>query len=58
VKTRLELDRMAAGEELDVWLDHGEPEEQVPRTLRMDGHEVEILPGGADHVLIRVVRRN
>ncbi|MGI8610183.1 MAG: sulfurtransferase TusA family protein [Candidatus Dormibacteria bacterium] len=56
VKTRLELDRMEAGEELEVWLDHGEPEDQVPRSLRMDGHQVEVLTAAADHVRIRVVR--
>jgi TusA-related sulfurtransferase len=56
VKTRLELDRMEAGEELEVWVDHGEPEDQVPRSLRMDGHRVEVL-SGADHARIRVVRR-
>ena len=58
VKTRLELDRMAAGEALDVWLDHGEPEAQVPRSLRLDGHEVEVVGAAADHVRIRVVRRS
>ena len=57
VKTRLELDRMEAGQELDVWLDHGEPEEQVPRSLRLDGHRVETLAAGADHACIRVVRK-
>ena len=57
VKTRLELDRMEGGERLDVWLDHGEPEDQVPRSLRMDGHLVELLSPGQDHAAIRVVRK-
>jgi TusA-related sulfurtransferase len=56
VKARLELDRMAGGEVLEVWLDHGEPERQVPRSLRMDGHGVELLTA-ADHVRLRVTRR-
>ncbi|MFN2466099.1 MAG: sulfurtransferase TusA family protein [Candidatus Dormibacteria bacterium] len=56
VKTRLELDRMQAGEVLEVWLDLGEPERQVPRSLRMDGHAVDVLPAQADHVRLRVVR--
>lgn len=56
VKTRLELDRMTGGDVLEVWLDHGEPELQVPRSLRMDGHQVEIL-AAADHVRLRVTRR-
>lgn len=57
VKTRLELERMRGGEQLDVWLDHGEPEAQVPRSLRLDGHVVELLPTSADHAAIRVTRR-
>ena len=57
VQTRLELERIGAGEEIEVWLDRGEPEDQVPRSLRMDGHQVEVLGRGADHVRIRVVRR-
>ena len=56
VKTRLELDRMEIGDCLEVWLDHGEPEAQVPRSLRMDGHQVELLESGADHARIRVRR--
>ena len=57
VKTRLELDRMAPGAMLEVWLDHGEPEQQVPRSLRMDGHGVELLTAGGDHARIMVRRR-
>ncbi|HEY8740128.1 MAG TPA: sulfurtransferase TusA family protein [Candidatus Dormibacteraeota bacterium] len=56
VKTRLELDRMRAGEVLEVWLDHGEPEDQVPRSLRMDGHGVEVLAAG-DHAHLLVTRK-
>jgi TusA-related sulfurtransferase len=56
VKTRLALDRLAAGDVLEVWLDRGEPETQVPRSLRMDGHAVEVLADGSDHVRLRVVR--
>lgn len=56
VKTRLELDRLAAGDDLEVWLDHGEPEAQVPRSLRMDGHQVELLETTQGHARIRVRR--
>ena len=57
VKTRLELERIGAGEEIEVWLDRGEPENQVPLSLRNDGHQVEVVGRGGDHVRIRVVRR-
>ncbi|MHB8509054.1 MAG: sulfurtransferase TusA family protein [Candidatus Dormibacteria bacterium] len=56
VKTRLALDRLAPGGELEVWLDHGEPELQVPRSLQHDGHAVEVLPGVGAWVRLRVTR--
>jgi TusA-related sulfurtransferase len=34
---------MSSGELLEVWLDSGEPIEQVPDSLVMDGHEIEAL---------------
>lgn len=40
VKTRLALDRLAEGEELEVWLREGEPLESVPRAAEEDGHRV------------------
>jgi TusA-related sulfurtransferase len=57
VKTRLQLERMDVGQTLEVWLDHGEPEEQVPRSLRMDGQEVRLLGSDPAYARIEVVRR-
>ena len=57
VKARLQLERMEFGQRLEVWLDHGEPEEQVPRSLQMDGQEVGVLGSDLDYVRIEVVRR-
>jgi TusA-related sulfurtransferase len=42
VRTKLELERLGAGEALSVRLDPGEPLESVPRSAREDGHEVAI----------------
>ncbi|MEA2645126.1 MAG: hypothetical protein QOE92_209 [Chloroflexota bacterium] len=54
VKTRLRLERMALGDPLEVWLDLGEPAEQVPRSLRMDGHDVAEVGGeGYLRILVR-----
>lgn len=38
VRTKLHLERMASGETLEVWLDGGEPIEQVPDSLKMEGY--------------------
>jgi TusA-related sulfurtransferase len=43
VKTKLQLERMTPGELLEVWLDPGEPVEQVPDSLRMEGYVIESL---------------
>jgi TusA-related sulfurtransferase len=43
VKTKLKLERMAAGQVLEVWLDPGEPVEQVPDSLRMEGYTIEAI---------------
>lgn len=43
VRTKLQLEAMAAGSRLEVWLDQGEPVEQVPDSLTMNGYQVEQL---------------
>jgi TusA-related sulfurtransferase len=46
VRTKMKLEQMAAGELLEVWLDAGEPIEQVPDSLKMAGYSIEqITPG-------------
>jgi tRNA 2-thiouridine synthesizing protein A len=42
VRTRLALERLPAGERLDVLLDQGEPLASVPRSAREDGHDVTV----------------
>lgn len=45
VKTRIALDRLAAGEVLEVWLRAGEPLASVPRSAEEEGHRiVELAP--------------
>ena len=43
VRTKLKLDQMASGQLLEVFLDAGEPIEQVPDSLRMEGYLIENL---------------
>lgn len=57
VKTKIALERLAAGERLEIWLSAGEPLESVPRSAAEDGHRVvavEPLAGepGAFRVLV------
>ncbi|MGB3495038.1 MAG: sulfurtransferase TusA family protein [Elainellaceae cyanobacterium] len=41
VRTKLRLENMPPGSLLEVWLDAGEPIEQVPDSLAMEGHKIE-----------------
>jgi TusA-related sulfurtransferase len=41
VRTKLCLEKMTPGSLLEVWLDPGEPIEQVPDSLTMAGYQVE-----------------
>ncbi len=57
VKTKLKLEMMDAGEQLEVWLDAGEPIKNVPMSLKNDGHKVliqEALEPEASHYRILV----
>ena len=51
VRTKLELERMAPGEELEVRA-VGEALENVPRSAAEAGHEVRV-----DGAIVRIVRR-
>ena len=51
VRTKLELERMEPGEELEVRCREGEALENVPRSAREAGHTVSV-----DGTTIRIVR--
>ncbi|MDJ0507709.1 MAG: sulfurtransferase TusA family protein [Crocosphaera sp.] len=43
IRTKLKLEQMSPGSLLEVWLDPGEPIEQVPDSLTMEGYQVETI---------------
>jgi TusA-related sulfurtransferase len=59
VKTRMALERLEPGDLLEVWLEEGEPLQNLPGSAAEDGHRVvavEPLPGhrpGAWRVLLQ-----
>ena len=56
VRTKLRLQQMSPGSLLEVWLDGGEPIEQVPDSLKMEGYQIEALneqDGGFYSLLVR-----
>ena len=40
VKTKLELARIESGQNLEIWLDDGEPIDNVPRSVTGEGHQI------------------
>ncbi len=56
VRTKLKLERMSPGTLLEVWLDPGEPIEQVPDSLKMDGYSVEAIDDRSEYFAVQVRR--
>lgn len=55
IRTRLALEKLPAGAELEVWLDRGEPERMVSEGLHQEGHAVvlALLEGDAVRLTVR-----
>lgn len=56
VRTKLKLEQMSPGEWLEVWLDGGEPIEQVPHSLEMAGYPVAEMEDRGEYFILRLRR--
>lgn len=56
VRAKLQLEKMAPGTLLEVWLDPGEPIEQVPDSLAMEGYSIEQVEDRSGFFALRVRR--
>ncbi|MFB8788574.1 MAG: sulfurtransferase TusA family protein [Potamolinea sp.] len=54
VRTKLRLEQMSPGALLEVWLDAGEPIEQVPDSLAMEGYLIEEVAERTNYFAIKV----
>ncbi len=54
VRTKLRLEQMPPGSLLEVWLDPGEPIEQVPDSLTMEGYRVEAIEDRSGFFAVKV----
>jgi len=54
IRTKLRLEKMPAGALLEVWLDPGEPIEQVPDSLTMEGYKIEQLENRSSFFALKV----
>ncbi len=56
VRTKLKLEQLPPGTLLEVWLDPGEPIEQVPDSLKMSGYPIESLEAREGFFALQVRR--
>jgi TusA-related sulfurtransferase len=56
VRTKLTLEKMSVGSVLEVWLDPGEPIEQVPDSLVMEGYKLEQIKDKTEFFVLQVRR--
>lgn len=56
VRTKLRLEQMPPGSLLEVWLDPGEPIEQVPDSLTMEGYGIELIEDHSTFFVVKVRR--
>ena len=56
IRTRLALEKLPTGAELEVWLDRGEPERMVSEGLQGEGHGVVLTDLDATAVRLTVCR--
>ncbi|KKI98779.1 redox protein, regulator of disulfide bond formation [Prochlorothrix hollandica PCC 9006 = CALU 1027] len=54
IRTKLKLQQLPPGSLLEVWLDGGEPIEQVPDSLAMEGYGIEGLEERAGFFALHV----
>ncbi|NJK34088.1 MAG: sulfurtransferase TusA family protein [Oscillatoriales cyanobacterium SM2_2_1] len=57
IRAKLSLERLSVGDRLEIWLDLGEPAEQVPQSLRMDGYCIHHIEMGEAFCALTVERR-
>lgn len=57
VRAKLRLQQMSPGQLLELWLDPGEPVEQVPNSLTMAGYTIESLQDNGEFFSLKVWNR-
>ncbi len=52
VKAKLFLEKLPSGTQVTLWLDGGEPTEQLPHSLSTEGHRILDLQIGEEHCVL------
>ncbi|MDH4227753.1 MAG: sulfurtransferase TusA family protein [Deltaproteobacteria bacterium] len=54
VKTKLKLEGMDQGQVLELVLDSGEPIQNVPKSIKEEGHKIVEVKKEADHFRLKI----
>ncbi|WP_017293847.1 sulfurtransferase TusA family protein [Geminocystis herdmanii] len=54
IRSKLQLEKMSSGELLEICLDGGEPIEQVPNSLSMEGYNIEGVEDKGEYFVLSV----
>ncbi len=54
VKTKLKLESMNEGEVLEIVLDSGEPIQNVPKSIKDEGHKIIEVKKETDHFRLKI----
>ncbi len=54
VKTKLKLESMNEGEVLEIVLDSGEPIQNVPKSIKDEGHKIIDVKKETDHFRLKI----
>lgn len=54
IRSKLQLEKMSQGEVLEIHLDGGEPIEQVPNSLSMEGYDIEGIEDKGEYFVLSV----
>lgn len=54
IRSKLQLEKMSSGELLEICLDGGEPIEQVPNSLSMEGYNIEGVQDKGEYFVLSV----
>ena len=57
VKTKLKLESMEDGEILEIILDSGEPIQNVPKSIKDEGHKIVGVTKEDDHFKLKIEKR-
>ena len=55
IRIKLKLENILSGSTLEVWLDPGEPMEQVPDSLIMEGYKIESISDHHEFFSIKIL---